>query len=236
MAEKITSRPHYQFFILVSYLLWGSVALRWITEYIEQGHPQTWLISAMLMFYAVFLGLEPLITGGSARRVHLYLAFQTALVFAASLFYYELDFFAILLLPLCGQAVYLLPRPQSTRWVVTLLVVMFIGQWVQFSGPGGLPYFLLYAAGLIFVAAFSNLVLQSDASRKDSERLLHELQDAHQKLQEYTGKAEELAVANERNRLGRDLHDSDRPDPLRLNLTGRGCLSQAGCRTAGSGS
>lgn len=208
MSEKITSRPHYKFFILVSYLLWGSVSLRWITEYIEQNHPQTWLITSMLLLYAVLLGLEPVITGGSARRAHLYLAFQIALVFSASLLYYELDFFAILLLPLCGQAVYLLHRPQSTRWVVALLVVIFIGQWVQFGGLGGLPFFLLYAAGLIFVAAFSNLVLQSDASQKESERLLGELQNAHQKLQEYTGQAEELAVANERNRLGRDLHDS----------------------------
>jgi signal transduction histidine kinase len=208
MLEKNTSRLQYRYFILVSYLIWGSVTLRWILEYVEQNHPLTWLISVMLLLYGVLLGLEPMITGGSVLGAHLYLAFQTALVFTASLFFYELDYFALLLLPLCGQAVYLLPRLQANRWVILLLVVMFIGQWIQFGGAGGLPFFLLYAAGLVFVAAFSNQVLKTEAARKESERLLYELQEAHQKLQDYARQAERLAVADERNRLARDLHDS----------------------------
>jgi signal transduction histidine kinase len=208
MLEKNTSRLQYRYFILVSYLIWGSVTLRWILEYVEQNHPLTWLISVMLLLYGVLLGLEPMITGGSVLGAHLYLAFQTALVFTASLFFYELEYFALLLLPLCGQAVYLLPRLQANRWVILLLVVMFIGQWIQFGGAGGLPFFLLYAAGLVFVAAFSNQVLKTEAARKESERLLYELQEAHQKLQDYARQAERLAVADERNRLARDLHDS----------------------------
>jgi signal transduction histidine kinase len=212
MGEKlvvhITSRPRYRLFLAVSYLLWASVTLRWIMEYIEQGHPLTWLISAMLLLNGILLGLEPVITAGSAARAHLYLVIQTLLVFTASLFYYELDYFAILLLPLCGQAVYLLPRRQSIGWVGVLLGVMFIGQWIQFGGASGLPFFLLYAAGLVFVAAFSDQVLKTEAAREESESLLHELQEAHRKLQEYAGQAERLAVADERNRLARDLHDS----------------------------
>ena len=85
MLDKIISRPRYRFIILVSYLIWAAVSLRWITEYIEQGHPLTWLISLMLLLYGVLLGLEPLLTGGSPLRAHLYLAFQTGLVFTASL-------------------------------------------------------------------------------------------------------------------------------------------------------
>jgi signal transduction histidine kinase len=38
--------------------------------------------------------------------------------------------------------------------------------------------------------------------------LLAELQQAHQKLQEYAEQADELATARERNRLARDLHDT----------------------------
>jgi signal transduction histidine kinase len=34
------------------------------------------------------------------------------------------------------------------------------------------------------------------------------LRDAHAQLQAYANQAEELAVANERTRLARDLHDS----------------------------
>lgn len=230
VLQKIFSRQRYRFLILVSYLIWGAVSLRWISEYIEQGHPLTWLISAMLLLYGVLLGLEPWITGGSPLRVHLYLVIQTGLVFIASLFFYELDFFALLFLPLCGQAVLLLPRPQSTRWVVILASLTLIGQWIQFGGLAGLQFSLIYIAGLILVAAFSNLTLQADASRLQSERLLYELQQAHRQLQEYSGQAEQLAVANERNRLARDLHDS-----VAQTLYGLTLQSEAASRKLGSG-
>jgi signal transduction histidine kinase len=52
------------------------------------------------------------------------------------------------------------------------------------------------------------MVQQANEARQNSERLLQELQAAHQELQSYAGQAEELAIANERTRLARDLHDS----------------------------
>lgn len=195
-------------FLVVSYLIWAAVTLRWVGEYIEQRHPLTPLITAMLVLFGLLLGLEPLITRGVPWRAHLYLLFQTGLVLVAALFYYELDFFALLYLPLAGQAMFLFPRRTALTWVSILVAVTFVGQWIQFGGWGGLPFFLLYSAGLVFVAAFSSLMLQAESARRHSEQLLDELQAAHQQLQEYAGQAEELATAKERNRLARELHDS----------------------------
>jgi signal transduction histidine kinase len=230
MLDQIISRPRYRSLILVSYLIWGAVSLRWISEYIEQGHPLTWLISVMLLLYGVLLGLEPWVTAGSRLRAHLYLTIQISLVFIASLFFYELDFFALLFLPLCGQAVFLLPRPQSTRWVVILAALTLVGQYIQFGGLAGLQFSLIYISGLILVAAFSNLTLQADASRQESESLLTELREANKQLQEYAGQAEQLAVANERNRLARDLHDS-----VAQTLYGLTLQSEAAARKLSSG-
>jgi signal transduction histidine kinase len=67
---------------------------------------------------------------------------------------------------------------------------------------------LLYSAALIFVAAFVRMVLQADEARRRSEQFLAELKEAHAQLQAFAGQAEELAIANERTRLARDLHDS----------------------------
>ena len=44
--------------------------------------------------------------------------------------------------------------------------------------------------------------------RKKSEALLGELQEAHRQLQDFAGQAEALAIAEERNRLARELHDT----------------------------
>ena len=109
MKQLWSQQTGARLFLIISYCLWAAVSLRWISEFREQGHPLTWLISAVLLLYGLLLGLEPLITRGSTLRAHLYLAVQAAVVFAASLLYFELDFFALLYLPLCGQAMFLLP-------------------------------------------------------------------------------------------------------------------------------
>ncbi|HZD58243.1 MAG TPA: sensor histidine kinase [Anaerolineales bacterium] len=228
--SKLVQRPRAALFLAVSYILWASVTIRWITEFVEQNHPLLPLISAMLVLFGMLMGLEPLITQGSTWWAHLYLIFQTSLIFIASLFYFELDFFAILYLPLCGQAMFLFPRRTSMVWVSILILATFAGQTIQFGWPGGLSFTLLYIGGLIFVTAFSVLTIQADESRQRSERLLDELREAHRQLQAYAGQAEELAVAKERNRLARDLHDS-----VAQTLYGLTLQSEAASRQLASG-
>ncbi len=188
-------------FLVISYALWASVTLRWIMEFIEQEHPLTVLVSGILLLYGLMLGLEPLFTYQSPLRGHLYLLIQLALIVAALLLYFELDFFAILLLPLAGQATFIFPRRTAAAWGAIFLVTNFLGQIHQFGWPGGLPFMFLYAAGILFVVAFSLITLSAEASRRRSEALLSELQT-------YAGQAEALAIAQERNRLARELHDS----------------------------
>jgi signal transduction histidine kinase len=66
----------------------------------------------------------------------------------------------------------------------------------------------VYTAGYIFVASYVFVTAQAEAARAESQQLLIELQQAHRQLQDYAAQAEELAAADERNRLARELHDS----------------------------
>jgi signal transduction histidine kinase len=59
--------------------------------------------------------------------------------------------------------------------------------------------------------------LQGD--QEESQQLLAELQQAHQKLEEHAGRAEALAAARERNRLARELHDSVSQSIFAVTLT-----------------
>jgi signal transduction histidine kinase len=195
-------------FIIVSFVIWIAVSLRWVLEFIEQSHPYLWLLSAILAIYGILLGFQPFITKGSPLRAHIYLGVQTALTIGAMLLYYELDFFALLFLPLGGQAMFMFPRKTAFVWIAIFGFAIIIGQTIQFGWPGGLSFTFLYLAGLFFVASFSTLMMRANEARIQSDRLLDELQGAHRKLQEYAGQAEELATAKERNRLARELHDS----------------------------
>ena len=205
--KKLRSSPALSF-LVVSFVIWIAVSLRWILEFIEQSHPYLWLLSMILVAYGILLGFQPLITKSSPLRGHIYLGLQTALIIGAMLLYYELDFFALLFLPLGGQAMLLFPRKTAIIWVVIFGTAIIVGQTIQFGWPEGLSFTFLYLAGLFFIASFSTLMMRADEARIQSDRFLDELQQAHLQLQEYAGQAEELATVKERNRLARELHDS----------------------------
>jgi len=57
--------------------------------------------------------------------------------------------------------------------------------------------------GVAWVVAFTLV-----AARRESQRLLVELQDAHEQLQANALRMEEMAVVEERNRLAREMHDT----------------------------
>lgn len=188
--------------------MWASVALRWTLEFAEQHHPLRWLLNAILIAYAVLMLLNPFIIRDTELGAHIYLALLTALIIGGMLLYYELDFFAILFMPLGGQSVFILPRRKAITWIGIFAIAIIIGQLTQFEFPNGLPFTFLYLAGLFFVASFSTTMLRTNEARIQSDRLLDELQQTHDQLQNYAGQAEELATAKERNRLARELHDS----------------------------
>ena len=208
MSAIYRERPQGLLFLGISYALWASVSLRWITEFNQNDHPWTPLIIFILVLFGLSMGIEPLFTRNSLIRGHLYIVFQLCLTIGAMLFFYELDFFAILLLPLTGQAMYMFSRRTAGAWIALFMVANLLGQIHQFGWPDGLSFIFLYAAAILFVAAFSLITIRSQDSQRQSEALLAELQEAHKKLKTYAGQAEALAIAEERNRLARELHDS----------------------------
>ena len=206
--KQLFSNSNPNTFLFVSLAMWASVALRWTLEFAEQNHPLRWFLNTILIAYAIMMLFNSAIIRDSEPRAHIYMAIQSALIIGGMLLYYELDFFAILFMPIAGQAVFILPRRKAITWIVIFSIAIVIGQLTQFDFPNGLPFTFLYLAGLFFVASFSTTMLRVNKERIQSDRLLDELQQAHDQLQEYAGQAEELATAKERNRLARELHDS----------------------------
>jgi len=117
-------------------------------------------------------------------------------------------FNALLLLPLAGHAVVLLPRrigylAQVAIILDYVLTVYAYSQSINIVWEG-LP---IFTAGLVFVVVFTQMALNEEASRREVERLVNELTEANQHLREFALQAEDLATAKERNRLAREIHD-----------------------------
>ena len=200
-------RPHgYQGGYLIGFILIGVVALRALLFY--QGQPDLILVIPLIAMYALLYSLEPWLSKRFQWHPHIYFPLQTALVIVLSNVRPFLDFQTVLYFPLCIQLFRTFPRRLAICW--TLFFVFLLGI-VLIPGLGfweGLALLLLNIATGTFLISYDFLYLRTQADQAESQRLLLDLQSAHQKLQEQAAQAEELAAARERNRLARELHDS----------------------------
>ena len=117
-------------------------------------------------------------------------------------------FSALLLLPLAGHAVVMAPGYWlyfANGMIVFGYVIgvkMHTGNWNEVWNT--LPAVL---AGLIYIMVFTQMALDEESSRRESERLYSELELANKQLKRYANDVEKLTIIQERNRLAREIHD-----------------------------
>jgi signal transduction histidine kinase len=133
---------------------------------------------------------------------------QTVITSVLSLITPGVDYFSALFLSLSVQAMYVFPLRTGSRWVAGFAVIMAILMLYGHPFSEGLPLVIIMSVAYFFIGSYAAVTREAEAAHARSQRLLAELQDAHEQLQVYTAQAEELAVAAERSRLARDLHDS----------------------------
>ena len=146
----------------------------------------------------------------SQRIVYLYFAFQVLLANAIIIIGREQSLVALILFPLAAQGVMMLSSRGGYLLGALLVVTALASFGALESGRlistvvGGLAL----AAGVVFSMVFTQVAVRENIARAEVERLNLELATANRKLREYAAQVQELAVANERNRLAREIHDS----------------------------
>lgn len=166
------------------------------------------LIALHILFFITFLSIDFInlrrpISGHFALA--LFLALQILLfIFGSSPTAQTIIFFV-----LSGYAHEALPRNHANMWIlayglITMLGFSLLMHDVQF----GILIGLCSLGGYAFIGNASRNRRDAEAARTESQRLLHELQIAHEQLKRHAHKAEILAAAEERNRLARELHDT----------------------------
>ncbi len=66
---------------------------------------------------------------------------------------------------------------------------------------------LMFFIGLVFAISMASIASEAEVNRRRAEQLLGNLAISHQQLKTYAEQVAELAAAEERNRLARDIHD-----------------------------
>jgi signal transduction histidine kinase len=115
---------------------------------------------------------------------------------------------ALVLLPLAGHSVVLLPGV----WEYisnTFIAMAFLVSIRTFTTDWSLVFrdFPTFLAGILFIMIFTQTAVGEETARREVDRLVEDLESANQHLREYTRQIEELTIAKERNRLAREIHD-----------------------------
>lgn len=170
----------------------------------------------MLALMALFLGAQvwpPEVPTGQLKiwgREQLRLAALTMLTLVMVALEINLTAIIILYFILSGRALFLFPDRVGYGWVALLgsLTTLQLSYLLYPNWLYGLLNGLGATCGYIFVGSAANAQRRAEQASAESARLLQELQATHHQLQAYAARAETLAVAEERNRLAREMHDT----------------------------
>jgi signal transduction histidine kinase len=184
-------------------------------------HPQDFAFPLYipLVAFVILFVIEPYLYRISNQVVHFYLGVQTALVTFLLYISPQVDFFAVLFFVLTLQALHRLDERIGFRWVLIFIIIM-AGMMIYTFGPNaGVGLVLNYSIAYLMVAGLVTITKRAERAQGESQRLLRELQVAHQQLQSYAEQVEELTAEEERNRLARNLHDSVTQTIFTMTLT-----------------
>ncbi len=164
----------------------------------------------VLLFSLFTLLFTALLWHPNLRRplLHLYLIVESLVTLLLLSLDPDIDAITVLFIVLAFHSALLFTG--STRWVwVAILDLAIPISLVVFLGPlrGLSAGFLPMAVGII-VPAIVAANEETEGARLVSERLVSELQDAHEQLDTRARQVQEVAALEERSRLARELHDS----------------------------
>jgi signal transduction histidine kinase len=210
---------------IASYLLVVGAIIRYVVRFRDY---RVWSI-ALLIGYLILLFAEPVLIRRNRLLTHIYLVVQVAIICTLSIITPTVDFWTALFFPLVVQV--MLNFPQRTGFLITgiLTAIMAI---LMLLGPGpvaGLPLIFLNGVGYFVFAAFIAMIREAEAAREESQKRQAALQqevEQRAQIEEALRKSEmEKAIAAERSRLARELHDSVTQSLYSLTL-----LAEAGQR------
>lgn len=162
------------------------------------------LLGLVLLLYAT----ESLISKKVRFYSPLYFTLQLILIQAIGLFQSYQDTWALLYIAVGFQVAVRCSRKEAWFWFGLFMISLLVTLCLEFgwvSGPGRALAYILIG---VLIISYDNQVAQHEGALEESQLLLAELQEAHQKLADFAAQAEKLAAMQERDRMVQELYDS----------------------------
>ena len=167
--------------VLFTVLMVVHVALHWLVVRIIQ-------VPARKMLYVIGQGLLAFIIT--------YLSQNTGMVFS-------------LYMALIGETIGFLGISRRGIFSTLYYLALSLVNFVLFTNMDTAVYWLLTIIPIvIFISMYVTLYVRQAEARERAETLAAELEKANHQLTEYSARVEDLTIANERQRMARELHDT----------------------------
>jgi signal transduction histidine kinase len=193
--------------LLMGYAVFAVVAVRTLYNATQFRTVSVTPIAILLVVILILFTTEPALSRRLRWYPYLYTPLYALFALGLGLQHPYFDVWGTLFIYSSVQA----PRFFKPRFAVIWLiayVLIVLGALTLTLGVAGFTAGLTMVAGAIGFLSFDILYTQAEAAQRNSQKLLADLREAHNKLVEYTGQVEELTAVQERNRLARDLHDT----------------------------
>jgi len=203
--------------LLITYIATYLLAVSGIVRYLVSFHDNRfWSIAFLLIGYMALLSTEPFFIRKNRLLTYIYLLIQIAIICVLSFITPNVDFWAILFCPLVVQVMH--NFPQRTGFLITGIFSVSMSI-LMLLGPGpevGLPLIFVFGVIYFLFAVFITIIREAEAAREESQKKQAELLETQEALRH---SELEKAVAAERSRLARNLHDSVTQTIFSVTLT-----------------
>ena len=185
-----------------------AIAIPSLYAYFSEAHEYRWIALGLYFMIVFFIAVREFALADSPLPSSIYIAIQTTLVVSLLALPPHHEYVIILFFVLSAEATTLLHGNKGYYWIALFALITILTILVLAGGRAAIYSAPIYIGGYLFFGVFAASAARAEAARKESQTLLQELREAHEKLQVYAAQAEELAVAEERNRLAREMHDT----------------------------
>jgi signal transduction histidine kinase len=208
-------------FYIVAGCFYGAVFLRSFLRF--QNSSDIFLILGLQLVSMALAVSESSISRRWKYYFPVYLALEVSLIIYLFSLPDSADFFGILLMVPTMQIMLRYDPLFGWLWIAACAFLMGFSYYIAF-GSQIVAVAIVNTAGNIFFGSYALITRRAQLARVHNQALALELEDANHQLRDYVVKLEHLAVAKERNRLARELHDSVTQTVFSMTLTVQSAL------------
>ena len=193
-AIRIRNTPILDWAVYLTLAVFTGMGFIYLDRVIEQA---TVVIALTAFGLTYILGYR---RAETSKHFHIYFIIQTLIVAGLHVAFRTADLFGFLFFILTIQVMLALPPRIAIRWVLLFFSIESLGLYTS-KGSVAIEEIIFNIPAFFLVSVFAYVFRQAEIARRQNQQLLEELRATQNQLQE-------LAVAEERTRLARELHDS----------------------------